>query len=200
MLRGVGLMDAETLLAQFREAAEARGYTGDAGLGDFAVMKVKWVRTSDWIHLTVSDYLLVLSPEAAREIADGLFARIAGEEPGEAPISSGELSSEAFAEANAGLYAERLGLSEVPGAWGKYLELAAEQGAELPAGMRVYIAPAGFEGPAVSASMRTAAIPKSVAKNRKAALKWIEAAAVTIGEGHCGLRREEAPKRYVEVA
>jgi hypothetical protein len=196
------MTDAKTILRLFREAAEARGYTASAELAQFGQLKVKWVRVPGWIRMAVPDYLLALSPEGVRDLAESIFRRLEGEcEEGEwGAIAAEELSSEAFAKANAEIFALRFGLSKVPAAWRKYQKLAAEQGAELPSGMRVYVAPPWYDGPEVVVTMRTAVVPLSVAGDRKETLRWIEAAAVTIGEGHCGCRKGIAPKKYVEVA
>lgn len=195
-------MDSDTLIEQFVKAANSFGYDdADIEIGTLVHFKVKWVRSGDWIKMTVSDYLLALTPAAAYDIADGLFRQITGEGI-TAPYygrAAEELSSEAFARANQDTFAKRNCLDESPLAWREYQDLAMAQGVQLPAAMRVFVAPDGYEGDSTYPSMRVAIMPRDMAQSGLDALAWIEDATVRIGKGHCGWKAD-APDRYVRLS
>lgn len=196
------MMDPETLCGCIRETAEAHGYDMvSASVEEFPHMKIKWLRTETLIHLSASDYLLALDPETVRLLIDLLLRRIRGldAEVSYTPEISRALSSESFAETNQPLFIERNGLSRTPKSWRDYQKLAESQGAVLPRGMKVFLAPKGYSGDPVVPTMRVAVMPREIsASDPGARLRRIEESAVRIGRGHGG-RSEDAPDHYVTL-
>lgn len=198
-------MDGTTLCEQFVRAGEAHGYEAEAEIADLPKLAVRWTRSRAWIRFTVSDFLLALSPEAARDVAETIIRRIegAGPETGYSEEAVAEMSSEAFAEANQGLFIGRNGLTEVPKSWERYQRMAEEQGVSLPRGMRVFTAPEGWNrthcGEHHFPALRAAVMPEEMAKSEmRYQLLWIEQAAVAVGRG-LGGRAEDGPDRYVRM-
>lgn len=197
-------MDASKLKSVFRDAALEAGYVKvEVCVEEFDLLKVRWVRSEDWIRFFVPDYLLALTPRAASSLAKHILAQISGEAraPYPAEVMS-ELTSEEFALANQPVFLERIGKMEVQTgtsipAWDEYRRMAEEQCIRIPGSICIVVAPSRYGGETVFPMMRVALMPKSVLRgSKKARLAWIEDAVVKIGKGP-GV--PGAPDHYVEV-
>lgn len=69
-----------TFRAAFLSTASAHGFDeAEMDFSPFADFKIKWVRNSNWIAFEVSDYLLEMPDDLARELGNATFRKIKGE-------------------------------------------------------------------------------------------------------------------------
>ena len=102
-------MESDKELSEcFRAVGDRYGYDRTfARYADFRDLKVRWQRTSDVIEFNVSDYLRDVPDETMRQLADTLFAKIAGERRGYPPGLENWIGRREFADKHRPVYLSR---------------------------------------------------------------------------------------------